>query len=91
MRPVLRVRARSSATRPAESLDAAKRILLDALEHHPNSAILHYNLACYECQMGELDVAKARVGHAIKLDPGFAMMALDDEDLKPLWEQSETE
>ena len=75
------------ATRRADSIQAAKRILLEVVEQHPNVALMHYNLACYECQLGELEVAKARLQHALKLDPGMRLMALDDEDLKPLWNQ----
>ena len=75
------------ATRRAESIEAAKRILLEAVEHHPNCALMHYNLACYDAVLGELEVAKARLQHALKIDPGMRLMALDDEDLKPLWDE----
>ena len=53
------------ATRRAVSIDAARLLLLEAVERMPNAAILHYNLACYECQLGDLEVAKARLRHAI--------------------------
>lgn len=76
---------RAFAARRAESLAAAHSILLEAVEHHPEAAIFHYNLACYECQLGELEVAKARLRHAIMLDGNFRSLALEDEDLKPLW------
>jgi lipopolysaccharide biosynthesis regulator YciM len=52
------------ATRRAECLEAAKAILLEAVERLPNVSIFHYNLACYECQLGEIEVAKARLQHA---------------------------
>lgn len=45
---------------------------------------MHYNLACYDPVLGELEVAKARLQHALKIDPWMRMMALDDEGLKPL-------
>ena len=77
----------SYATCRAESLDAAKRILLEAVEQHPNHALVHYNLACYDCQLGDLEGGKARLQHALKLDPQLRVMALDDEDLKPLWDE----
>jgi len=51
---------RAFATRRAQSLEAARSILLEAVERHPEAAIFHYNLACYECQLGELEVAKSR-------------------------------
>ena len=74
------------ATRRAQSIEAAKLILLEAVERQPAEALLHYNLACYECQLGELETAKARLRHAFKLDEKCRLMALDDEDLKPLWD-----
>ena len=40
------------ATRRAENIEAAKTILLDAVKNHPKAALVHYNLACYECQLG---------------------------------------
>jgi Flp pilus assembly protein TadD len=74
------------ATRRAESIEAAKCILLEAVERHPDEPILHYNLACYECRLGDLEVAKARLAHAFKLEPKCRLMALDDDDLEPLWD-----
>ena len=74
------------ATRRAQSIEAAKCILLEAVERLPDEPILHFNLACYECQLGELEVAKARLAHAFKLEPKCRLMALDDDDLAPLWD-----
>ena len=66
------------ATRRAQSIEAVERL--------PEEPILHYNLACYECQLGELEVAKGRLAHAFKLEPKCRLMALDDDDLAPLWD-----
>jgi hypothetical protein len=74
------------ATRRAQSIEAARRILLDAVEQHPGEPLLHYNLACYECQLGLLEVAKGRLAHAFKLAPKCRLMALEDDDLAPLWD-----
>src|SRR4051812_25298986 len=41
------------ATRRCDSIDAARLILLEAVERIPTAAILHYNLACYECLLGD--------------------------------------
>jgi len=73
------------ATRRAVSIDAARLVLLEAVERVPGSAILHYNLACYDCCLGDLAAAKTRLAHAISLEPRFREKALDDEDLAPLW------
>ncbi len=74
------------ATRRAQSIEAARRILLEAVERMPDEPILHFNLACYECQLGLLEAAKTRLAHACKLAPACRLMALDDDDLKPLWD-----
>ena len=75
------------ATRRAESLEAAKSILIDALESHPEEGIVHYNLACYDCQLGNLNDAKKHLTQATKADEKFKSMALDDADLEPLWRE----
>ncbi|MGV3531740.1 MAG: TPR end-of-group domain-containing protein [Chthoniobacteraceae bacterium] len=74
------------ATRRADSVEAAKRILLHALERHPAEAILHFNLACYAYQLGDMEGAKERLAEAFKTDPDWRMLALEDEDLRPLWD-----
>jgi hypothetical protein len=74
------------ATRRAQSVEAALLILLEAVERIPTAAILHYNLACYECLVGDVAVAKARLKHAIKLDPRYREKALEDEDLRAVWD-----
>ena len=73
----------ASATRRAESIEQARLILVSAIERQPNVAIFHYNLACYECQLGDLERAKKSLHTAFKLDPSMKVMALDDEDLRP--------
>ena len=74
------------ATRRAESLDAARFILIAAWELHEKEPLIPYNLACYLCQMGKPEIAKDVIRHAFDLDPNMRLMALDDEDLKPLWD-----
>ncbi len=73
------------ATRRAESLAAAKEILLEGLKRNPGIDNFHFNLACYECQLGNLDAAKEHLSQAITLDKKWQMRALEDEDLEPLW------
>jgi hypothetical protein len=50
------------ATRRAESIEAAKAIFLAASEKHPEEALIHYNLACYECQLGTFSRFGSPVG-----------------------------
>jgi hypothetical protein len=73
------------AVQRAESIEPADVILLQAFERKSTDAVLQYNLACYECQHGDLEAAKARLKHAIKLDPTLRLTALGDEGLKPIW------
>jgi len=72
------------ATRRADSLAAAERILLEAEQHHPAEATIQFNLGCYACQRGELALARRRVDRAIALDPKFTRAAATDPDLAAL-------
>ena len=74
------------ATRRAESIIAAKNILISSLAKFPHEAIIYYNLACYDCQLGLLESAKSYLKRACELDSKWRLQALEDEDLKPLWD-----
>ncbi|SRR6266480_2512575 len=74
------------ATRRATSIEAAKQILLSAEPKFPKEAVIPYNLGCYFCQLGDLDMAKEYLRRAFEIDPNWRIIALDDIDLKPLWE-----
>lgn len=73
------------ATRRTESIEKAREILLSALGSHPEEPTINYNLACYECQLGNLSAAKQYLINATKADQKLKLMALDDPDLEPLW------
>ena len=70
----------------AESIEKAEAILLRAQAVHPNVAMIAFTLACYANVEGRMEEAKERLRHAINLDKDFRKLALDDEDLKPLWD-----
>ena len=74
------------ATRRANSLQAAKEILSNAESKFPKDAIIKYNLACYCCQLGESENAKNYLKTAFEIDSTWRLKALDDEDLRPLWD-----
>ena len=74
------------ATRRANSIEAAKEILLNAEPRFPKEAIIKYNLACYDCQLGEIEHAKNYLKKAFQIDLNWRMAALEDEDLTPLWD-----
>ena len=48
---------------------------------------MRYNLACYECQLGNLDRAKRWLEKAFELGDArnMKLAALDDPDSEPLW------
>jgi len=73
------------ATRRAESVEAARTILLNAEPKFPKEAVIPYNLACYECQLGNLETAKNYLKQAFKIDSSWRVAALHDPDLQPLW------
>jgi hypothetical protein len=55
-----RVVSHAYATRRVESTEAAKKILLNAESRFPSEAIISFNLACYECQIVNLESAKLK-------------------------------
>lgn len=82
---------RSYALRRVEGggLEAARDALSEALTKFPKEPIIPYNLACYECQLGNLPEALASFARAVAVgDPkSLKAMALNDPDLKPLWNE----
>lgn len=62
--------------------------LLPLAKTFPKISVIHYNLACYACQLGHSELAKRCLGRAIKCQgkDEIKRMALADADLKPLWE-----
>jgi tetratricopeptide (TPR) repeat protein len=74
------------ATRRAISIEAAREILLNAESKFPKEAIIKYNLACYECQLGNVEAAKNYLRQVFEIDANWRLKALDDQDLQPLWE-----
>jgi Flp pilus assembly protein TadD len=79
------------ATRRADSLEAAEKILREAAEQHPVEPTIQFNLGCYACLRGDLAAARAHVDRAIALDPKFADLAKTDPDLGPLREAEGTD
>jgi tetratricopeptide (TPR) repeat protein len=73
------------ATRRANSIEAAKKVLLSAEPRFPKEAAIRYNLACYFCQTGDIPSAKNYLKQAFEIDLSLRLAALEDEDLKALW------
>jgi tetratricopeptide (TPR) repeat protein len=74
------------ATRRAESIEAAREILLNAEKRFPTEAIIKYNLACYFCQIGDVETAKSYLKKTFEIDSRWGTHALEDEDLELLWD-----
>src|SRR5688572_11754000 len=74
------------AVRRLHSIEAAEKILLEAGSRHPECTTIHFNLACYAAQTNRLDLAAVRLQEAIRLEPRMAVQAIQDPDLKPLFE-----
>ncbi|HTU85293.1 MAG TPA: cupin domain-containing protein [Solirubrobacteraceae bacterium] len=69
--------------------ERAREILVEGLEAHPESASLHYSVACLEAVDGNRDAAFAALGRAVELKPEAADWARADEDFKALREDPE--
>jgi hypothetical protein len=59
------------------------------VDKFPLCDTLHYNLACYECQLGRLEQARAWLDKAFALGnvKTLKTVALEDPDLAPLWKK----
>jgi Flp pilus assembly protein TadD len=78
--------AYATRRKPGGGLPQAKEILAAARQHFPAEMLFAYNLACYECQLGNLPQARALLEEAFKLgNPALLkQMSLNDPDLEPL-------
>jgi tetratricopeptide (TPR) repeat protein len=81
--------AYATRRKPGGGIEQARKILLQARQLFSKEPIISYNLACYDCQLGNLVDAASLLKTAFALgDPKqFRSMALNDPDLKPLWTQ----
>ncbi|MDB4683849.1 tetratricopeptide repeat protein [bacterium] len=69
-------------------IEKAKAVLDEAAKLFPTEWTVQYNLACYCSQLGQLYAAQEYLNKSYELGDAqkIKLMALDDEDLKPLWE-----
>lgn len=73
------------ALRELQRIEEAKRVLLRAERlHGAKCGVLHYNLACYYCLLGDADEAQRRLARAIALDRSWREVALEDGDLRTM-------
>ena len=72
-----------------DGIKQAWEALLPAYNKFPREATIPYNLSCYACQMQHFDDARTWLRRALKIGgkERIKRLALDDPDLKPLWEE----
>ncbi|MBI5689895.1 MAG: hypothetical protein HZC55_07320 [Verrucomicrobia bacterium] len=76
---------RAFALRELQRIAEAKAVLLEAEPlHGRTSGVLHYNLACYHCLLGERPEARRRFRRACQMNPEWKESALQDSDLAAL-------
>ncbi len=63
--------------------DARDRLLNGPPTLH-KEATFHYNLACYECILGNLEIARMHLEKSIEIDKKFKEFAKTDPDLQAL-------
>jgi Flp pilus assembly protein TadD len=74
------------ALRELQRIEEARTVLLEAEPlHGTTSAVLHYNLACYYCLLGDQSAARTRLARACKMEPEFKNGARMDPDLRDLF------
>ncbi len=76
---------RAFALHQQERGTEAVNVLLNAPEWLRRTGILHYNLACYEAQLGDLGTARQCIRAAIEINAAFRKNARNDPDLQRLW------
>lgn len=72
--------------RREKSIPDARAVLLEASKVHPDEALIPYNLACYCCVEGDLIGARGFLRLAFSMNKDLRQVALDDSDLKPIFE-----
>ena len=74
------------ALRELNRIGEARSVLLTAeVRQGKTCGVLHYNLACYACLLGERTEAMRRLRRALRLSADWREAALGDCDLQPLW------
>ena len=68
--------------------DEARAVLLTGPETLHTEPTYHYNLACYECHLGNMDLARVHLDRSFQLDKKFRDFAKSDPDLQALRRQA---
>jgi hypothetical protein len=72
---------------PGGGLAQAWEALEVVAKKFPNEPVVAFNLSCYACQLNRLEISRGWFQRAVEIGGKEVIkkMALDDEDLKPLW------
>ena len=74
------------ALRELNHFEEAREVLLKAMPLHGKTCdVLHYNLACYECLLGNISEAKRHFKTAARKDRQWKTEGITDPDLEALW------
>jgi len=63
----------------------AREVLVGGPPSLQAEAIFHYNLACYECVLGNVETAKMHLETSLAMDEKLRRFAREDPDLLPLY------
>lgn len=76
---------------PGGGIAQAQTLLLPAADQFLQEPVIAFNLACYACQLQQLEEARRWLARACKIGGAkkIRAMALADEDLKSLWPEIE--
>lgn len=73
------------ALRETGKIEEAREVLLRGAEAIEKPTVLvDYNLACYECLLGDRDEARRRLARVFKKEPGWRAQARNDPDFKEM-------
>jgi len=75
----------ADAIRHAVSVQAACDHLKEAEILFPDNAHIKFQLGCYHCQLQHLEEGEEYVREATRLHQHWRLIALQDQDVKPLW------
>jgi predicted Zn-dependent protease len=80
---------RSFSLHELKRAEEARDNLLRVVDKFPKDATMRYNLACYKCQLGRLDQARAWLEKSFEIGDARKMKlaALEAPDLEPLWKE----
>lgn len=74
---------------PDGGVQKAWEALLPAFGKFPKEATIPFNLSCYACQLGQLEAARDWLARTVAVSgkEKVVAMALNDSDMKPLWDE----